>query len=144
MWPRIPAARQGGANRAGPYFGVYPTSRQSSRYGPLRPRPPMPAKLAGLVSQEQGGMRPSATQLRRRCPFASRRGLLLCCSNVIPWGGFLMRYRTCMLAAGLLIGAAGVHFGCTASADDGWTTLLDSTHKGDWAEVGKANWEMKD
>jgi hypothetical protein len=55
-----------------------------------------------------------------------------------------MRYRTCMLAAGLLIGGAGVHFGSTASADEGWTTLLDSTHKGDWTEVGKANWEMKD
>lgn len=56
-----------------------------------------------------------------------------------------MRYRSCILAAGFLIAATGFNFGNTAAAEsDGWITLLDSTHKGDWNEVGKANWEMKD
>ena len=56
-----------------------------------------------------------------------------------------MSYRSFILAAGLLVGAAAVQVGSTASAEsDGWITLLDSTHKGDWTEVGKANWEMKD
>ena len=48
------------------------------------------------------------------------------------------------LAAGLLIGAAALQFSSAASGDDGWVTLLDSTAKGDWGEVGKANWAMKD
>jgi hypothetical protein len=44
-----------------------------------------------------------------------------------------------------LIGAAVLQYGGLASAeDDGWVTLLDSSNKGDWGEVGKANWEMKD
>jgi len=55
-----------------------------------------------------------------------------------------MHYRSCILAAGFLIGAVAFQLGSTASADDGWITLLDETHKGDWSEVGKANWEMKD
>jgi hypothetical protein len=55
-----------------------------------------------------------------------------------------MRYRLGMLAAGLLIGAAALQYGGAAIADDGWITLVDSTTKGDWNEVGKANWEMKD
>jgi hypothetical protein len=59
-------------------------------------------------------------------------------------GGISMRYRSCMLAAGFLIGAATVHYASTASAEDGWITLLDNTNKGNWSEVGKANWEMKD
>ena len=49
-----------------------------------------------------------------------------------------------ILAAGLLIGAAALQFSTTASGQDGWVTLLDSTKKGDWDEVGKANWAMKD
>jgi Domain of Unknown Function (DUF1080) len=49
------------------------------------------------------------------------------------------------LAMASLIGAAVLQYGGRASAeDDGWVTLLDSSNKGDWAEVGKANWEMKD
>ena len=48
------------------------------------------------------------------------------------------------LAVGLLIGAAALQFSTAASGDDGWVTLLDSTVKGDWGEVGKANWAMKD
>ena len=55
-----------------------------------------------------------------------------------------MRYRSRMLAAGFLIGAAALHCAGTANAEDGWVTLLDSTNKGEWIEVGKANWEMKD
>jgi hypothetical protein len=48
-----------------------------------------------------------------------------------------------MLAAVTLVGAAALFAG-TASGDDGWITLLDSTNKGEWNEVGKANWEFKD
>jgi hypothetical protein len=52
--------------------------------------------------------------------------------------------RLSIVAAGLLIGAAAVQFSSVASGQDGWITLLDSTKKGDWTEVGKANWAMKD
>ena len=56
-----------------------------------------------------------------------------------------MRYRLSTLAAGLLVGAAAVQYAGVGFAEgDGWTTLLDNTSKGDWTEVGKANWEMKD
>jgi len=53
-----------------------------------------------------------------------------------------MRYR--ILTAGLLMGAAALYAGAASGEGDGWITLLDSTNKGDWSEVGKANWEMKD
>jgi len=51
-----------------------------------------------------------------------------------------------LAAAGLLIGAAAFQFSKPASgqAEGGWVTLLDSTKMGDWDEVGKANWAMKD
>ena len=53
--------------------------------------------------------------------------------------------RLSILAAGLLIGAAALQFSNTASGQsDGWITLLDSSKMGDWTEVGKANWAMKD
>jgi hypothetical protein len=54
--------------------------------------------------------------------------------------------RVWVLAAALLLGTAAFQFSGAASgqADDGWITLLDSTNKGDWGEVGTANWEMKD
>ena len=53
--------------------------------------------------------------------------------------------RLLKLAAGLLIGAAAFQYADVASGQsDGWITLLDSTNKGDWSEVGTANWEMKD
>jgi len=56
-----------------------------------------------------------------------------------------MRYRLSTLAAGLLVGAAAVQYAGVGFAEgDGWTTLLDNTSKGDWTEVGKANWDMKD
>jgi hypothetical protein len=49
------------------------------------------------------------------------------------------------LAVGLLIGAAAFQFSSAASGEsDGWITLLDSGKMGDWTEVGKANWAMKD
>jgi hypothetical protein len=50
--------------------------------------------------------------------------------------------RLSTLAAGLLVGAAAFQFSGVASGQDGWVTLLDSSKKGDWTEVGKANWEM--
>ena len=53
--------------------------------------------------------------------------------------------RLSILAAGLLVGAAAVQFSSVASGQgDGWVTLLDSSKMGDWTEVGKANWAMKD
>ena len=53
--------------------------------------------------------------------------------------------RLSILAAGLLVGAAAIQFSSVASGQsDGWVTLLDSTKMGDWTEVGKANWAMKD
>src|ERR1700709_38182 len=52
--------------------------------------------------------------------------------------------RLSILAAGLLVGAAAFQYSNVASSQDGWVTLLDSSKKGDWTEVGKANWEMKD
>jgi Domain of Unknown Function (DUF1080) len=50
------------------------------------------------------------------------------------------------LAIGLLIGAAAFQFSNPASSqsEGGWVTLLDSSKMGDWDEVGKANWAMKD
>jgi len=58
-------------------------------------------------------------------------------------GGPVMRVSVKTMATGLLIGAAALYAGA-ASGQDGWITLLDTGKKGDWNEVGKANWEMKD
>jgi hypothetical protein len=57
-----------------------------------------------------------------------------------------MRHPLRMLAAGLVIGGAAFQFSNSASGQNegGWITLLDSTKMGDWDEVGKANWAMKD
>jgi Domain of Unknown Function (DUF1080) len=55
-----------------------------------------------------------------------------------------MRYPFRTLAAGLLLGAASFCAGAAAGESDGWITLLDASNKGEWSEVGKANWEMKD
>src|ERR1700709_2106707 len=52
--------------------------------------------------------------------------------------------RLSILAAGLLVGAAALQYSNVASSQDGWITLLDSSKQGDWTEVGKANWAMKD
>lgn len=49
------------------------------------------------------------------------------------------------LAAGLVITAAAFQFSGVASGQsDGWITLVDSNKMGEWTEVGKANWAMKD
>ena len=49
------------------------------------------------------------------------------------------------LALALSIGVAALQYAIPARAeDDGWITLHDSSNKGEWSEVGKANWEMKD
>ena len=53
--------------------------------------------------------------------------------------------RLSILAAGLLMGAAALQFSSVASGQsDGWVTLVDDKKMGDWTEVGKANWAMKD
>ncbi len=54
-----------------------------------------------------------------------------------------MQRHVKFIAAAMLAGAAAL-FAAPASSDDGWVVLLDKTKKGDWNEVGKANWEMKD
>src|SRR5882757_4860551 len=51
--------------------------------------------------------------------------------------------RLSILAAGLLMGAAALS-GIAHGQSDGWVTLVDGTKMGDWSEVGKANWAMKD
>jgi hypothetical protein len=67
-----------------------------------------------------------------------------CVPNKNKWGEIVMK-RLSILAAGLLIGAAAFQFSNVASGQsDGWVTLVDSTKMGDWDEVGKANWAMKD
>jgi hypothetical protein len=56
-----------------------------------------------------------------------------------------MRYRSMPFALALLAGAAAFQYASGASAEnDGWITLVDSSDKGEWREVGKANWDMKD
>lgn len=50
-----------------------------------------------------------------------------------------------MLRAAAVLGAATMQFATVASGESGdWITLLDSGNKGEWTEVGKANWAMKD
>jgi len=55
-----------------------------------------------------------------------------------------MRYPIRTLAAAMLAGGAALYAGAASGESDGWITLLDSTNKGEWNEVGKANWEFKD
>ncbi len=53
--------------------------------------------------------------------------------------------RSSILAAAILAGAATMQFATMAAGESGgWITLLDSGNKGEWSEVGKANWTMKD
>jgi hypothetical protein len=67
------------------------------------------------------------------------------CGQPKPRGRTISMKRWSTLAAGLLVGAAAFQFSNTASGQsDGWITLLDGTRMGDWTEVGKANWAMKD
>jgi hypothetical protein len=71
------------------------------------------------------------------------RRVLLSFNQSARAGGDLMHYRLKTIAAGLVVGAAVLCAG-SASGNDGWITLVDNGKKGDWSEVGKANWEMKD
>ena len=41
-------------------------------------------------------------------------------------------------------GAATFQFANAALGENGWVTLLDSNNKGDWSQLGTANWGMKD
>jgi hypothetical protein len=53
--------------------------------------------------------------------------------------------RSSILAAAILATAASLQFATMASGESGgWITLLDSSNKGEWSEVGRANWAMKD
>ena len=52
--------------------------------------------------------------------------------------------RSSILAAALFAGAATFAFASVALGENGWVTLLDSNDKGDWSQLGTANWEMKD
>jgi len=53
--------------------------------------------------------------------------------------------RVSTLAAGLMVGVAVLHYAGLAMAEgDGWVTLFDANTKGDWIEVGKADWSTKD
>jgi hypothetical protein len=78
-----------------------------------------------------------------------KRVYVACDGLYVPRNEKLKREDTLMkrlstLAAGLLIGAAALQYSSVASGQDGWVTLVDSTKMGDWDEVGKANWAMKD
>src|SRR5205814_7609539 len=57
----------------------------------------------------------------------------------------LMKHLSAVAIA-VLIGTAAFQFSNPVSgqSDGGWITLVDSTKMGDWDEVGKANWAMKD
>ena len=53
--------------------------------------------------------------------------------------------RLSTLAAGSADRRRRLQFSSAASGQsDGWVTLVDSSKMGDWTEVGKANWAMKD
>ncbi|MEA2837508.1 MAG: hypothetical protein QOD89_2058 [Bradyrhizobium sp.] len=78
-----------------------------------------------------------------------KRVYVSCDRLYVPRNEKLKREETLMkrlsiLAAGLLVGAAALQFSNVASGQDGWVTLVDASKKGDWTEVGKANWDMKD
>src|SRR3954470_13587108 len=86
--------------------------------------------------QRRCSMKNAFTRLRRASMFRATKN--------VGTGGLSMKHLS-TLAAGLLVGAAAIQLSGTASGQsDGWITLLDSAKKGDWTEVGKANWEMKD
>jgi hypothetical protein len=107
--------------------------------------------LAGLICGVQATMAfarrayNATAAWNRSCIFAR---FVIVSAQTRNWGGYSMRCNLKSIALtstlALLIGAALVQYGGRASAEDGWVTLLDSSGKGDWGEVGKANWEMKD
>ena len=107
--------------------------------------------LAGLVEAGQDGSLHArqARDAQRNCSmeiaFTSRIEVIV--SRPIKTNredAFMKHLST--LAIGLLIGTAAFQFANRASGQDdgGWTTLLDGSKMGDWDEVGKANWTMKD
>ena len=105
--------------------------------------------LAGLIPavQDTGGHARDYTQ--RNC---SMKNAFTSCAAVLTLRPIktsredIFMKRLSMLAAGLLIGATAFQYSNLASgqSEGGWITLLDSTKMGDWNEVGKANWAMKD
>ena len=106
--------------------------------------------LAGLIPAVQGhDMCGRCAVAQRNCSmqsmFTLRAAMLT--SRAIKTSredAFMKRLST--FAVGLLIAAAAFQFSSRASgqSEGGWITLLDSTRMGDWDEVGKANWAMKD
>src|SRR5690348_15201800 len=86
----------------------------------------------------------SVKQLQHEKDFTHSREVLTCRQPKQQGEGFMKRLPT--LAICLLIGAAAIPFSNSVfgQSDGGWVTLLDSNKMGDWDEVGKANWAMKD
>jgi hypothetical protein len=90
-------------------------------------------------------VRARITQLQHeKCVYAARRGDTLRPTKTNGEDAKMKYLST--LAIGLLIGTAAFQFSNSASgqSEGGWVTLVDSTRMGDWDEVGKANWAMKD
>src|SRR5215470_7443870 len=89
-------------------------------------------------------MRTTQLQHEKRI-YAMRRGDRFSAQLKSSHGRAMFMKRLSILAAGLLAGAAAVQFSSVASGEtDGWVTLVDEKKMGDWTEVGKANWAMKD
>jgi hypothetical protein len=97
--------------------------------------------LAGLVRAVQAALTTHVQHEKR--VYAARGRLYVPRNEKFKREDYLMK-RLSNLAAGLLIGAAALQVSNVASGQDGWVTLLDSSKQGDWTEVGKANWAMKD
>src|SRR4051812_42671240 len=98
--------------------------------------------LAALTRTMQGAAGRTQVQHENRV-YAADPGLYVPRNEKLKREDTLMK-RLSNLAAVALVGAAALHYCNVALSQDGWITLLDSGKKGDWTEVGKANWEMKD
>jgi hypothetical protein len=107
--------------------------------------------LAGLIAAMQGvrlDVRWAAPSQRNRSmknAFTRRLAVLTFHGTITNREDAFMKHLS-TLAIGLLIGTAAFQFSSQTSgqSDGGWVTLLDSTKMGDWNEVGKADWAMKD
>jgi Domain of Unknown Function (DUF1080) len=90
---------------------------------------------------EQSG----GAQLQHEKRFTSRRAVLVSRATKNSREDILMKHLSAVVVA-VLIGTAAFQFSNPVSgqSDGGWITLVDSTKMGDWDEVGKANWAMKD
>jgi hypothetical protein len=86
---------------------------------------------------------PTQLQHEKRI-YLTRRGATLRAIKINK-EDILMKHLSA-LAIGLVVGMAAFQFSKPASGQNegGWITLLDSNKMGDWGEVGKANWAMKD